>query len=75
VGLSTPTTAAEWVSAIDDAIYALIMGAQSYSIGDRQLTRADLDKLRKLREYWTLEASTTGSVGLRNTYVRLRDAI
>lgn len=39
------------VSQIDDAIDAIVLGAQSYTLPNGvSVTKVDLDKLRKLRE-------------------------
>jgi len=70
--MATPTTAAEWLTAIDDALYAILGGAQSYSIGNRSFTRADIGKLTEFREYWE-QRSRAG--GLRSVGVRIRDAV
>ena len=35
---------------IDTAIHSILAGAQSYAIGSRKLTRADLSQLYKMRQ-------------------------
>lgn len=42
-------TPKEMLSAVNNAIYAITVGGQSYSIGSRSLTRADLSTLMKLK--------------------------
>lgn len=39
------STPAQKLKALNSAIYAILMGGQSYKIGSRSLTRADLDTL------------------------------
>lgn len=41
--------ASEMLTEVNNAIYAVLVGGQSYKIGTRQLTRADLSLLYKLR--------------------------
>ena len=40
----------EMLSEINKAIYAILMGGQSYTIGSRKLTRADLAQLYKMKQ-------------------------
>lgn len=40
--------ASEMLTEVNNAIYAVLVGGQSYKIGTRQLTRADLSLLYKL---------------------------
>jgi len=40
----------ELLTEIDNAIKAILQGAQSYSIGNRTLTRANLAELRRWRQ-------------------------
>ena len=42
-------TAAEMLKEVNNAIYAVLVGGQSYKIGSRQLTRADLNLLRTMQ--------------------------
>lgn len=43
-------TPAEQLRVVKDAIYAIMVGGQSYKIGSRQLTRADLAQLRAMKK-------------------------
>ena len=43
-------TPAEQLQILNDAIYKILMGGQSYKIGSRSLTRADLSMLKTLRD-------------------------
>lgn len=49
---------------------------QSYSIGDRTLTRADLSEIQKGRQFWAAEvcALSTGKTGIRMKRVIPRDS-
>lgn len=38
------------LAVINDAIYAILVGSQSYTIGSRKITRADLSQLYKMRQ-------------------------
>ena len=40
----------EMLTEINKAIYAVLAGGQSYTIGSRKLTRADLAQLYKMRQ-------------------------
>lgn len=42
-------TVAEMLREVNNAIYAVLVGGQSYKIGTRQLTRADLSLLNKMK--------------------------
>lgn len=56
------------VSSIDAAISAINAGGQSYVIGDREFTRADLESLRKLR----IDAIASERVSGKNMFQRVR---
>lgn len=59
---------------VKKAIYAVLVGGQSYSIGNRSLTRADLGLLKKMQE--ELESRISSGVGnglMDNTYVAVFD--
>lgn len=43
-------TIAERLLEVDTAIHAILLGGQSYKIGTRSLTRADLALLRQMRD-------------------------
>lgn len=63
-------TRAEQLAEVNKAIYAVLAGGQSYTIGTRSLTRADLSLLKQMRE--ELEAEITAdssSFLLDNTFV------
>lgn len=67
-------TAAELLEQVNNAITAVLAGGQSYKMGSRSLTRADLSMLKSLRE--ELEAQTRNeSAGglLDRTYVAIFD--
>lgn len=48
-GLVNPTNA-EMLVQINNAISAILLGGQSYTIGSRKLSRADLSQLYKMRQ-------------------------
>ncbi len=57
---------------VNEAIYAVLVGAQSYTIGSRKITRADLAQLYKMRQ--ELEAGMNAEANanqgfLDDTYV------
>ena len=55
---------------VNQAIAAVLAGGQSYRIGSRQLTRADLSMLKTLRDDLEAQiASEEHSCLLDNTYV------
>ena len=43
-------TIAELLLEVDTAIHAILLGGQSYKLGTRSLTRADLALLRQMRD-------------------------
>lgn len=47
--VTTPLTPAELLENVNNAIVAITVGGQSYKIGSRQLTRADLKELYKIK--------------------------
>lgn len=60
----------EQLAEINKAIYAVLAGGQSYSIGSRSLTRADLSLLKQMREELEAEiTSNKSSTLLDNTVV------
>lgn len=72
--ISNNLTAAELLVQVNNAITAVLAGGQSYKIGSRSLTRADLAMLKSLRE--ELEAQTrSDSAGalLDRTFVAVFD--
>ena len=61
---------AEQLAVVDNAIHTVILGGQSYKIGSRQLTRADLALLREMRKELQAEIAAEGDSSLLdNTYV------
>ena len=55
---------------------AIATGAQSYMIGNRSLTKANLSEITKLREYWgsMLDRLSDGNGGARVIQVVPRDS-
>ncbi len=67
-------TAAEMLEQVDAAIVNILVGGQSYKIGSRQLTRADLYQLRAMKKELAAEvAAEGGSTLLDNTFVAFFD--
>lgn len=67
-------TAAEMLQQVNDAITNVLVGGQSYQIGSRKLTRADLSMLRTLKKELQAEVSAEGESSiLDNTYVVMFD--
>lgn len=63
-------TSEEQLAEVNKAIYSVLAGGQSYTIGSRSLTRADLGLLKQMRE--ELEAEITSDASshlLDNTFV------
>ena len=71
---STVTSAPSSCSEKSTAIRKILIGGQSYQIGSRKLTRADLYQLRKLKEELEAEIAAEGDTSLLdNTYVAFFD--
>ena len=67
-------TASEMLEEVNSAIYAVLVGGQSYKIGSRQLTRADLNLLYNMRNELTAQMAAEGSSNLLdNTYLAVFD--
>ena len=67
-------TAAEMLQQVNEAITNVLVGGQSYQIGSRKLTRADLSMLRTLKKELQAEVSAAGESSiLDNTYVVMFD--
>ncbi len=49
---------------VDKAIYSILVGGQSYKIGSRSLTRANITELRKLRADLAAEIASDGQNSL-----------
>lgn len=67
-----PTTNEEVLQEINNAILTVLKGGQSYKIGSRQLTRADLKELYAMRKEIEagINAEAAGNTGfLDDTYV------
>ncbi len=65
----------EQLTQVESAITTILAGGQSYKIGSRQLTRADLNTLRAMKKELEAElaASETNSNLLDDTYVAIFD--
>ncbi len=59
-----PVTTREMLDSINAAIMAVTVGGQSYRIGSRALTRADLKQLYAMRNDLTAELAAENSTGL-----------
>ena len=67
-------TAAEMLQQVNEAITNVLVGGQSYQIGSRKLTRADLSMLRTLKKELQADVSAEGESSiLDNTYVVMFD--
>lgn len=67
-------TAAGMLVEVNKAILTVAAGGQSYKIGSRSLTRANLTELKKLREELAAEAAAENGSGLfANTVVAFFD--
>lgn len=63
-------TAAERLNEVETAITKVLCGGQSYQIGSRKLTRADLSLLRQMQKELQAEVAAGSSTGLfDDTYV------
>lgn len=69
-----PTTTKEMLESVNAAIYAVAVGGQSYKIGSRSLTRADLKQLYAIRnDLMAQEAAKNSSGLLDDCYVAVFD--
>ena len=57
-------TAAERLQVIDQAIEEIMIAGQSYKLGSRQLTRADIKQLRAMRTDIQNEMAAANSAGV-----------
>jgi len=57
-------TLRERLAQVDEAIAAILCGGQSYKLGSRSLTRADLAQLRALRDDLAAQIAQEDSGGL-----------
>jgi len=54
----------EQLETVNEAIYAILKGGQSYKIGSRSLTRADLGMLYKMQKQLRSELANAGNGSL-----------
>lgn len=65
-------TANEMLEEVNNAIYSVLVGGQSYKIGTRQMTRADLNLLYKMKNDLMAQVqSENGNNLLDDTYVAI----
>lgn len=70
----TKMTAAEMLAQVNTAIVTIMAGGQSYKIGSRSLTRADLATLKAMRDDLEAQLTQENSGGLLSrTYVAYFD--
>nr|DAS19056.1 MAG TPA: hypothetical protein [Caudoviricetes sp.] len=70
--METNYTAREMLEEVNDAIYTVLVGGQSYKLGTRQMTRADLNLLYKMKNDLTAQIqSENGNHLLDDTYVAI----
>ncbi len=62
--------ATDMLKQVNEAIYTVLIGGQSYQIGSRKLTRADLSLLRQMQKELQAEVNAeSSSCLLDDTYV------
>ena len=67
-------TPAQMLAEVNKAIQAILIGGQSYKIGSRSLTRADLALLRDMQNDLTAQVASEEASGLfSDTYVAFFD--
>lgn len=59
-----PTSTEEMLDSVNAAIVAIAVGGQSYKIGSRSLTRADLKQLYAIKNDLTAQLASQDSGGL-----------
>lgn len=70
----TDYTPAQMLAEVNKAIQAILIGGQSYKIGSRSLTRADLALLRSMKNDLEAQAAAAEDGGLfSDTYVAFFD--
>lgn len=71
---NVPTTTKDMLDSVNQAIMAIAVGGQSYKIGSRSLTRADLKQLYSIKNDLTaqLAAENSGNL-LDDCYVAIFD--
>lgn len=57
-------TASQMLKEVNNAIYSVLVGGQSYKIGSRQLSRADLNLLYNMKNDLTAQIAAEGSTSL-----------
>ncbi|WP_252216156.1 peptidylprolyl isomerase [Clostridium sp. VAP41] len=62
-------SAKEMLAEVDKAIYKVLVGGQSYKIGSRQLTRADLKMLKEMKDDLMAQVAQNENNLLDDTYV------
>ena len=67
------STPKEQLKVVNDAIFAIMVGGQSYKIGSRALTRADLAQLRAMKKELEAQAVQDQSDLFGDTYVGIFD--
>lgn len=70
---STDVTPASMLAEVNAAISRILVGGQSYKIGSRQLTRADLSKLYAMRNDLQAQVAAGESGFLDDCYVAVFD--
>nr|DAT59931.1 MAG TPA: hypothetical protein [Caudoviricetes sp.] len=68
-----PMTNEEQIIEIDKAISSILKTGQSYKIGSRTLTRADLGTLRSMRKDLLAASEDNGTDLFSNTFVAVFD--
>ena len=66
-------TAADMLQEVNNAIYAILVGGQSYKIGSRSLTRANITELRNLKKELEAQIAQSDSPLLDDCYVAIFD--
>ena len=70
--METNYTVREMLEEVNNAIYTVLVGGQSYKLGTRQMTRADLNLLYKMKNDLTAQIqSENGNHLLDDTYVAI----
>lgn len=59
-----PTTTKDMLDSVNQAIMAIAVGGQSYKIGSRSLTRADLKQLYSIKNDLTAQLAAENSSSL-----------
>lgn len=71
--MDRPMTNEEQLIEIDNAISSILRIGQSYKIGSRTLTRADLGTLRAMRKELLIASEDNGTDLFSNTFVAIFD--